>query len=255
MMSLAARHAAIARPMMPIASRARATTKPSRASRVVVNAAGADRELWYPGAKAPKYLDGTMAGDYGFDPLRLGANPETLPYLQEAELMNGRWAMAAVTGIAFTDAVGLPKWWEAGAADYGIDFNTLVGVQVVAMAVLEAARIRGFQRTGESGVLNSFPFDPAGLDAPDKRVKEIKNGRLAMLAFLHCVSSYAVTGLSPLEGLQAHMANPQAVNIFTSAVGGETVAFVAFCSMAPTFLLAQKTLGDGKEEEFNPIPW
>ena len=64
MMSLAARHAAIARPM-PIASRARATTTPSRASRVVVNAAGADRELWYPGAKAPKYLDGTMAGDYG----------------------------------------------------------------------------------------------------------------------------------------------------------------------------------------------
>lgn len=62
MMSLAARHAAIARPM-PIASRAHA--KPSRASRVVVNAAGADRELWYPGAKAPKYLDGTMAGDYG----------------------------------------------------------------------------------------------------------------------------------------------------------------------------------------------
>ena len=198
------------------------------------------------------YVSHTMIG---FDPLRLGANPETLPYLQEAELMNGRWAMAAVTGIAFTDAVGLPKWWEAGAADYGIDFNTLVGVQVVAMAVLEAARIRGFQRTGESGVLNSFPFDPAGLDAPDKRVKEIKNGRLAMLAFLHCVSSYAVTGLSPLEGLQAHMANPQAVNIFTSAVGGETVAFVAFCSMAPTFLLAQKTLGDGKEEEFNPIPW
>ena len=46
----------------------------------------------------------------GFDPLRLGANPETLPYLQEAELMNARWAMAAVTGIAFTDAVGLPKF-------------------------------------------------------------------------------------------------------------------------------------------------
>jgi len=47
----------------------------------------------------------------GFDPLRLGANPETLPYLQEAELMNGRWAMYATAGILFTDAVGLPKWW------------------------------------------------------------------------------------------------------------------------------------------------
>merc|ERR1712072_234952 len=59
----------------------------SRSASVVVKA---ERELWYPGAKAPEYLDGSMAGDYGFDPLRLGVNKETLPYLQEAELMNGR---------------------------------------------------------------------------------------------------------------------------------------------------------------------
>ena len=45
--------------------------------------------MWYPGATAPDYLDGSMAGDYGFDPLRLGANKESLPYLQEAELMSG----------------------------------------------------------------------------------------------------------------------------------------------------------------------
>ena len=191
----------------------------------------------------------------GFDPLRLGANPETLPYLQEAELMNGRWAMAATAGILFTDAVGLPKWWEAGAVDYGMDFQQLVGFQVVAMSILEAARTRGFMKSGESGVLNAFPFDPAGLDAPDKRVKEVKNARLAMVAFLGMVSQYAVTGLSPLEGLEAHMANPQAVNLFTSSVGGEAVAFIAFLSTAPTFLLAQKTLGDGSDEEFRPIPW
>ena len=191
----------------------------------------------------------------GFDPLRLGANPETLPYLQEAELMNGRWAMAATAGILFTDAVGLPKWWEAGAVDYGMDTQTLIGFQVVAMGLLEAARVRGFMKTGESGALTSFPFDPAGLDAPDKRVKEVKNARLAMVAFLGMCSQYAVTGLSPLEGLEAHMANPQAVNLFTSSVGGEAVAFIAFLSCAPTFLLAQKTLGDGKDEEFRPIPW
>ena len=304
---------------------ARSTTRAPRA-RVAARAANADREMWYPGAVAPKYLDGTMAGDYGarrarrattramagdgeirygrirlgwrfeggrtragrrarsapgdrkragrgtnggargrvtdgcgaragFDPLRLGANPETLPYLQEAELMNGRWAMAATAGILFTDAVGLPKWWEAGAVDYGMDFQTLVGFQVVAMSILEAARTRGFMKSGESGVLNAFPFDPAGLDAPDKRVKEVKNARLAMVAFLGMVSQYAVTGLSPLEGLEAHMANPQAVNLFTSSVGGEAVAFIAFLSTAPTFLLAQKTLGDGSDEEFRPIPW
>jgi hypothetical protein len=35
------------------------------------------------------------AGDYGFDPLRLGGNPTLLPYYQEAELMNGRWVRLA----------------------------------------------------------------------------------------------------------------------------------------------------------------
>ena len=33
--------------------------------------------------------------------------------------MNGRWAMHATAGILFTDAVGLPKWWEAGEAALG----------------------------------------------------------------------------------------------------------------------------------------
>jgi biotin transporter BioY len=36
-------------------------------------------------------------------------------WYREGELYNGRWAMAAVAGILFTDALGLPKFWEAGA--------------------------------------------------------------------------------------------------------------------------------------------
>ena len=55
------------------------------------------------------------SGDRGFDPLCLGTNPETLKWFTEAELTNGRWAMAAVAGILFTDLVGLPKFWLAGA--------------------------------------------------------------------------------------------------------------------------------------------
>ena len=34
------------------------------------------------------------AGDYGFDPLRIGSNPTLLPYFKEAELTNGRWVRA-----------------------------------------------------------------------------------------------------------------------------------------------------------------
>ena len=38
------------------------TAKPARAASFVVKA---ERELWYPGATAPEYLDGSMAGDFG----------------------------------------------------------------------------------------------------------------------------------------------------------------------------------------------
>ena len=136
----------------------RATAKRTVAKRGMSVKAAAGPQHWLPGTEPPAYLDGTMAGDYGFDPLRLGQNPETLPYLQEAELMNGRWAMHATAGILFTDAVGLPKFWEAGEAALGDwDIKTLVAIQVVVMGFLEAARIRGFMATGESGVVGNFP--------------------------------------------------------------------------------------------------
>ena len=38
----------------------------------------AERQVWFPGNKAPDYLDGSLPGDFGFDPLGLGSDPETL---------------------------------------------------------------------------------------------------------------------------------------------------------------------------------
>jgi light-harvesting complex I chlorophyll a/b binding protein 2 len=38
----------------------------------------ADRPLWLPGAEAPEWLDGSLPGDYGFDPLDLGEQLVTL---------------------------------------------------------------------------------------------------------------------------------------------------------------------------------
>lgn len=65
------------------------------------------------------------AGDYGFDPLRLGTNPDQLKWFREAELTNGRWAMAAVAGILFTDLVGLTPFWEAGAKVRSVQYAAL----------------------------------------------------------------------------------------------------------------------------------
>ncbi|KAF2562527.1 hypothetical protein F2Q70_00013959 [Brassica cretica] len=39
-----------------------------------------DRPLWYPGAKSPEWLDGSLVGDYGFDPFGLGKPAEYLQF-------------------------------------------------------------------------------------------------------------------------------------------------------------------------------
>ncbi|KAJ7959658.1 Chlorophyll a-b binding protein, chloroplastic [Quillaja saponaria] len=39
-----------------------------------------DRPVWFPGAQPPEWLDGTLIGDRGFDPLGLGKPAEYLQY-------------------------------------------------------------------------------------------------------------------------------------------------------------------------------
>lgn len=61
-------------------------------------------------------VDGTLAGDYGFDPLNLGTKPEALRWYVHAELIHGRTAMAAVAGIVFPSLLtkagilNVPEW-------------------------------------------------------------------------------------------------------------------------------------------------
>jgi hypothetical protein len=60
----------------------------------------------------------------------------------------------------------------------------------------------------QGGVLNMFPFDPLGMRSEEKKLKELKNGRLAMLAFIGFCSQAAVRGLGPIDCLKQHIADP-----------------------------------------------
>ncbi|KAI8101533.1 Photosystem I chlorophyll a/b-binding protein 5 [Picochlorum sp. SENEW3] len=188
----------------------------TRASRASVRVYAADRTLWLPGATAPKHLDGKMAGDFGFDPLGLGTDPERLKWYAEAEKTNGRWAMAACAGILFTEVLGKPKWFEAGAEEYWMPNNALLAVEAVIMGFLELKRYQGWKDSGVSGFINAFPFDPAGMNSPDMAVKEVKNGRLAMVAFVGFAVAALVTRQGPIEALTSHLASPFENNIIGS---------------------------------------
>lgn len=71
------------------------------------------------GNPAPAYLDGSLPGDYGFDPLRLGSDPEILKWFTHSELIHCRVAMTAVAGILFpavatkAGAASIPEWFES----------------------------------------------------------------------------------------------------------------------------------------------
>lgn len=206
--------------------------------------ATAERPVWFPGNEAPEWLDGSLAGDYGFDPLGLGSDEGTLKYFVQAELVHARFAMLGAAGIVLpglatkAGLLNVPDWWVAGEQSIkasGIPLGALVMVQLILMGWVEGKRIQDFKNPGSQGdgtflgitdgfkgQANGYPggrfFDPMGMDSPQMKQKEIKNGRLAMLACLGFFSQHIATGKGPMDNLTDHMANPAMVNFATNGV-------------------------------------
>ncbi|XP_047334153.1 photosystem I chlorophyll a/b-binding protein 6, chloroplastic-like [Impatiens glandulifera] len=79
----------------------------------------------------PPWFDGSISGDFGFDPLGLGFDSELLKWFAQAELTHSRWAMLAVSGILileWLESLGFIEkfsWYDAGAQEYFADSTPL----------------------------------------------------------------------------------------------------------------------------------
>ncbi|XP_031402956.1 chlorophyll a-b binding protein 7, chloroplastic [Punica granatum] len=210
----------------------------------VCAAADPDRPLWFPGSTPPPWLDGSLPGDFGFDPLGLGSDPETLRWNQQAELVHCRWAMLGAAGIfipEFLTKIGIlntPSWYTAGEQEYFTDTTTLFIIELIFIGWAEGRRWADIIKPGCVNTDPIFPnnkltgtdvgypgglwFDPLGWGSgsPEKvkelRTKEIKNGRLAMLAVMGAWFQHIYTGTGPIDNLFAHLADPGHATIFAA---------------------------------------
>lgn len=193
---------------------------------------------WLPGLASPSYLNGSLAGDNGFDPLGLGEDPAALGWYVQAELQNGRWAMLGVAGILLPEVftkigiLNVPLWFDAGAKEYFAPASTLFVIEFILFHYVE---IRRWQDIKYPGSVSQDPFFkqyklpegevgyPGGIFNPlnfptseEYKEKEIANGRLAMLAFLGFLVQYQVTGKGPYQNLLDHLADPWHTTILES---------------------------------------
>ncbi|KAL2455876.1 photosystem I light harvesting complex protein [Forsythia ovata] len=213
----------------------------------VCSAPDPDRPLWFPGSTPPPWLDGSLPGDFGFDPLGLSSDPESLRWNQQSEIVHCRWAMLGAAGIfipEFLTKIGIlntPSWYTAGEQEYFTDTTTLFVIELILIGWAEGRRWADIIKPGSVNTDPIFPnnkltgtdvgypgglwFDPLGWGSgsPEKvkelRTKEIKNGRLAMLAVIGAWFQHIYTGTGPIDNLFAHLADPGHATIFAALKG------------------------------------
>merc|ERR1711879_825486 len=133
-------------------------------------------------------------GKYEYDPVGFSKYTEFVPYFREAELKHGRICMLAWVGMVVPDFVRIPgERYSFEACPLTIDahqnlylpvgpnIQILFWISIVELCCAKKVyEWNSLETAGDYGLTSIFPKDEEG--QKQMRLKELKNGRLAMLA-------------------------------------------------------------------------
>lgn len=151
----------------------------------------------------PSKLSGYV-GDAGFDPLGF-SDYFDMKWLRESELKHGRASMLAVVGFVVQQFVTLPGMTHVDDSNLAPE---AAGISPMLQIVFGMGIVEWFTNNGNMTMENMFSdpkrvpgqlgFDPMGMAksgmSEDIQLKELKNGRLAMLAIGGMIHHNIVTG-------------------------------------------------------------
>jgi len=209
----------------------------NRASARSIRMMSEEKSTALPFDPRPAALDGTLAGDAGFDPAGftnslpkqwlIGGESRSLKWYREAEIVHSRVAMLAVVGFLFPSyahfagnpALGVPADAFSELNPYAaLTTVPAAGLWQIALVIfgIELQRIkriiRGDKAPGDLGLgqtgFNPFNFQYTEEQYFEKQVQEIKHGRLAMFGALGMLLQASASGKGVVQQLATSFSWP-----------------------------------------------
>jgi len=229
-----------------------------------------------PFLPASPALEGYVGEEDGFDPMGVSLAID-IRWLREAELKHGRVCMLATVGWIATD-LGLRVPGQAfqvstvEAHDAMVKFGAMpqmlcwIGYAELFgfLAIINMMEGKTDRRPGDFGIRLLYPKDEQG--QYDMQMKELRNGRLAMLAFSGIVTAAVLTGKTwPFFAAGTERSAGSAFAAGSALCGGlQGSARPGLGSVAARALEASKSLPFmpkpqnlkgfvGEEQEFDPL--